>query len=62
VILREHPAFYQLLIEDNGSCGPIKESGIGLRNMEDRAAAVNGNISFNPSDKGFRIFMSVPKE
>ncbi|ADU21341.1 sensor histidine kinase [Ruminococcus albus] len=62
VILREHPAFYQLLIEDNGSCGKIKESGIGLRNMEDRAASVNGNISFTPSDKGFRIFMSVPKD
>jgi signal transduction histidine kinase len=62
VILREHPAFYQLLIEDNGRCGKIKESGIGLRNMEDRAASVSGNISFTPSDKGFRIFMSVPKE
>ncbi|MBO5572044.1 MAG: sensor histidine kinase [Ruminococcus sp.] len=62
VILREHPAFYQLLIEDNGRCGKIQESGIGLRNMEDRAASVSGNISFTPSDKGFRIFMSVPKE
>lgn len=62
IILREHPAFYQLLIEDNGSCGSISGNGIGLKNMEDRAASVGGNISFTPSDKGFRIFMSVPKE
>ena len=61
IIIREHPAFYQLLIDDNGKCSEIKESGIGLKNMEDRAASVNGNISFTPSDKGFRIFMSVPK-
>ena len=62
IILREHPAFYQLLIEDNGSCSGINGNGIGLKNMEDRAASVNGNISFTPSEKGFRIFMSVPKE
>ena len=62
ILLREHPAFYQLMIEDNGKCGEIRESGIGLQNMKDRAAAVNGNISFTPSENGFRIFMSVPKQ
>ncbi|MBR1822919.1 MAG: sensor histidine kinase [Ruminococcus sp.] len=61
ILLREHPAFYQLMIEDNGKCGEIRESGIGLQNMKDRAASVNGNISFTPSEKGFRIFMSTPK-
>ncbi|MBQ8960914.1 MAG: sensor histidine kinase [Ruminococcus sp.] len=62
ILIREHPVFYQVQIEDNGACSEIKESGIGLKNMEERAAAVGGRISFTPSDRGFRIFMSIPKE
>ncbi len=63
MILREHPAFYQLVIEDNGKCSsPIKETGIGLKNMQDRVSGVGGQISFSPSENGFRIFASVPKE
>ncbi len=61
IMIREHPAFYQLAIDDNGSCGEIKETGIGLKNMEDRAASVGGRISFTPSKNGFKIFMSIPK-
>lgn len=61
IIIREHPAFYQLVFEDNGSCSEIKESGIGLSNMRDRAASLNGRISFTPSPQGFKIFMSIPK-
>ena len=61
IVIREHPAFYQLMLEDNGSCSEIKESGIGLKNMQDRAAALGGRISFTPSPEGFKIFMSVPK-
>lgn len=62
LILREHPAFYQLVIKDNGRTGKIMETGIGLKNMRERAADVGGQISFSASEKGFRIFMSVPKE
>ena len=62
ITVREHPAFYQLMLEDNGSCSEIKESGIGLSNMRDRAAALGGRISFTPSAEGFRIFMSIPKQ
>ena len=61
IIIREHPAFYQLMLEDNGCCTEIKESGIGLKNMSDRAAALKGRISFTPSQEGFKIFMSLPK-
>ena len=58
----EEPA-YQLVIEDNGKCSsPIKETGIGLKNMQDRVSSVGGQISFSPSENGFRIFASVPKE
>lgn len=62
VVLREHPGFYQLMLEDNGSSGKITENGIGLKNMTERAESVGGRISFTPSDKGFRIFMSISKQ
>lgn len=61
IVIREHPGFYQLMLEDNGNCSEIKEGGIGLKNMTDRAAALGGRITFTPSPEGFRIFMSVPK-
>lgn len=61
VILREHPAFYQLAVEDNGSCGKIRSGGIGLINMKDRADRAGGIIKFTPSEKGFKVFLSVPK-
>jgi signal transduction histidine kinase len=61
IVIREHPAFYQLMLKDNGSCSEIKESGIGLKNMRDRAEALKGVITFTPSEEGFRIFMSIPK-
>lgn len=62
MILREHPAFYQLVLEDNGRCSEIRKTGIGLRNMQDRVSGIGGQISFTPSETGFRIFASVPKE
>ena len=62
IVFREHPAFYQLMIEDNGICKNISGNGMGLKNMEERADSVGGRISFTPSENGFRIFMSAPKE
>ena len=68
IVFREHPAFFQLLVEDNGKCGELRNKpltghgGIGLGNMEDRAASVGGQITFTPSDDGFRVFMTIPKE
>ncbi len=61
VILREHPVFYQIMIEDNGSSSSIQDSGIGLKNMTERAESCGGRITFTPSEKGFRVFMSIPK-
>ena len=71
IIFREHPAFYQLLLTDNGhidnAVGPINARepgarGIGLRNMEDRAASVGGRVTFTASEQGFRIFLTIPKQ
>ena len=62
VMLREHPAFYQLLIEDNGTnINPDFNSGIGLSNMIDRVQALGGTINFK-TDTGFSIMISIKKE
>ena len=64
----EHPGFYQMLVEDNGTDIKVKEaqiakaqvSGIGLSNMRERVEALGGTIAFL-TDKGFEIRISVPK-
>lgn len=62
VLLREHPAFYQLAIEDNGSKEPSNlEGGIGLNNMKERVETLQGSIHFK-YEKGFQILISVRKE
>ena len=75
VILREHPAFYQLTVEDNGTVGrkgqsgPLWEEevvrmdgkeGIGLSNMKERVQALGGTFRIH-TEKGFVIFISIPK-
>ncbi len=61
VVVQEHPAFYQMIINDNGHPDKISESGIGLHNMRSRVEELKGTISFN-IDKGFRVFLTIPKE
>jgi len=57
----EHPALYQLVIEDNGNQNDCKSNnGMGLKNISDRVAAFDGNVNIS-TDKGFRIFISIPK-
>lgn len=62
IVMREHPALYQVLIEDNGSCKNVNvdKTGIGLDNMRERVGAFGGIIRFS-SDNGFKIFISIPK-
>jgi len=61
ITLKEHPAFYQLLVQDNGDL-EIKESkvGMGITNMKERVETLNGNFNLN-TDDGFKIFVSIPK-
>lgn len=62
IILREQPAFYQLVIQDNGACGSvISESGIGLSNMRERVNGLGGIINVSSGKDGFRIFVSLKK-
>lgn len=65
IVVREHPALYQLIIEDNG-CGEKennkqREKGIGIRNMEERVSALGGRLQIT-AKKGFRIYITVPKK
>lgn len=61
--LLEHPALYQLVLEDNGSRASGEAEGadgLGLRNMADRVAALGGQFLIR-RDGGFRLFISIPK-
>ena len=68
ITLQEHPALYQLCVEDNGTRiapGCLKagssQSGIGLTNIQERIQALNGNLQIS-ADSGFRIFITIPKK
>ena len=61
VTLREHPAFYQLVIRDNGSKKTPEGDGIGLKNITQRVTALSGRVNIT-GDDGFTVFVSIPKE
>lgn len=64
VIMRELDNYYQLMIEDNGKVKKDIRSvnaGIGLANMEERVKRMKGIINVS-TDKGFRIYILVPKD
>lgn len=62
VKLAEHPAFYQLIIRDNGKVKSYSmDDGLGLKNIIDRVHSFNGYVNI-ATENGFEIFISVPKE
>jgi signal transduction histidine kinase len=62
VTIREHPALYQLIIQDNGIQGSYNsENGMGIKNITDRVASIGGNVNIS-TDNGFRIFITIPKK
>lgn len=61
LILREQPAFYQLIIHDNGTNIHIHKEGIGLQNMKDRVDQMHGFFNILTED-GFQIYITIPKE
>jgi len=73
IVLREHPAIYQLIIQDNGSLMDSQKkqltsaiesktfgTGMGLNNIVERVKGFDGNINFY-FDNGFKIFITIPK-
>jgi signal transduction histidine kinase len=62
IAVAEHPGFYQLTVQDNGTMKPAPGAGgIGLTTMEERARALGGTLRTG-FDHGFRVFCSIPKE
>lgn len=62
IIFREHPAFYQLIIRDNGNVKSYcTDEGLGLNNITDRVLSFGGIINIK-NENGFEIFISIPKE
>ncbi len=62
VSLLEHPAFYQLIISDNGAVTSYDpENGIGLQNIRDRVDSFHGVMNITVKN-GFRIFITIPKK
>lgn len=61
VTLYEHPAFYQLIVRDNGSKQGTGGEGIGLLNIAQRVEALGGIFNIN-RDNGFTLFVNIPKE
>jgi len=63
VALSRHRGHVQLTLTDNGrpaAPGP-PSAGIGLRNMQQRAAALGGHVSAGPqAGGGFRVQVPVP--
>ena len=60
--ITEHPAIYQLIISDNGTnkTHDTPRDGMGLQNIKERVKALQGTLQII-QEKGFRIFISVPK-
>lgn len=65
IIISEIPAFYQILIHDNGQGSSKLLSGdtrsMGLSGFYERIGALNGNINIQ-NDNGFKIYITLPKE
>ncbi len=61
MIIREHPALYQLIVRDNGTKEPQPhDEGLGLKNIKDRVDGLSGILHIT-HQKGFELFVSVPK-
>ncbi len=62
LVIREHPALWHFYFSDNGKCdGNIKESGIGISNIRERADSTGGIVNFTSTEKGFSVVVSIPK-
>lgn len=61
VQLMEHPAFYQLVIADDGRKSRQGDSGgMGMQNMQERVQGLGGTFGVR-REHGYRIFVSIPK-
>lgn len=61
----EHPAFYQFILQDNGTMPPASpealSSGMGLSNIRSRVKTLGGTFKLS-QDPGFCIYITIPKQ
>ncbi len=61
ITLAEHPAFYQLIVADNGPAkGGAGEGGMGLENIRARVEQLGGMMNIRRG-RGFELFVSIQK-
>lgn len=61
ILLREHPGFFQLIVQDNGhALVNVQHTGLGLQNITERVENLNGRVRFNGGN-GFTVFVTIPK-
>lgn len=66
ITLLEHPQFYRLTIEDNGTSihhfhfPDSSYNGMGLSSMQERVLSIHGTMEIF-TQKGFKLFVMVPK-
>lgn len=65
ISIAEIPAFYQILIHDNGvgssRISRSGSSGMGIDSLYERVYALSGNIHIS-NDNGYKIYITLPKE
>jgi signal transduction histidine kinase len=63
ITLHEQPGFYSLIVSDNGRgfSGKTEPDGIGLKSISERVEGAGGILTIN-GQKGFKLFISVPKD
>ena len=60
--VREHHAFYQLVLSDNGYVSTYDiDEGIGLKNINERVEKLGGRLTIDIKN-GFKLFITLPRE
>ena len=60
VFFWQHSDYIEITVADNGVGASLFEEDIGIKGMRERAARMNGSISFPRVPNGFKIRLTIP--